>query len=458
MDWFLFVPVGSLRFFTGALVVAAAAVNAQLETQLPCNETTENYLEIDFNVTDEYFRTFVMDWDAPTSSGNDVAWGLRGASYRPNPRTALGEYYHNRFESASDVVPFSLCIPKDYCAVISVRNLDPNSQFKIRLDGVDVLPGPSYGQSEKQHLFSTTEIGSCVPQCEQDTEALFDLEAFAGFHHTRFDWGLHDVGSGEKLATCSPPYPASDYNSLCLSDSATDFFRKCLPRDGCYRFVAGSVHRIEDVPWKPPAVFSASFDGQPVVEFEDFHFDSAEFGESCSPPASARLTCTDDESVVQVQLYRFGTDEDSLPDVIWSLLDGSSASTLKNGTFSAKETGVIEFVEECIPKDSASCITFAPSVPDDFRVAWDDCVYNVSYGFNFPYRVTVDDVVVAEYEFTFEAFDDGEPRQYPPTPLNDSCRTRTKLSVGPIIGIVVGSMLILVLTALVFANRKRIAH
>lgn len=398
----------------------------QRHAQIACDETTESLLEIHFFNVTVPARSYHITWslEAPSSASS----------------SSFEEYYHS-YQFADNVVPYyAQCISKDDCAIISIRNLDPSSHFMILFDGEDVAPTHTFGSIEDQAaIFSRAEIGPCVPECGDD-ESLFQLEAFAGFYPYGVSWKLQDLSSGNTLTSCE-----TGNNGLCDSDVGTDIVRYCLPRDGCYSFLAGTLRSTGYEKLQQPLTsFNVTFDGTPVANFENFHFEIVQFGggASCASNTSSLAACNVGESAVELSLYRFNSELDSYPNVLWSfLLNGES--TLKNGVFLSKENGMLEYVHECIRlDDDEACIALGASVPDTFRVKDDNCRYNVSYSYSYPYRLTVDGVIVAEDDFSFQAFDDRKPKVDPTAASCSAARSSAGATAGILVGSIVGSLLV----------------
>jgi hypothetical protein len=408
----------------------------QQHAQIVCDETTESLLEIHFfNVT---VRAGIL---------NAITWSLRApssassSSFFSASSSSFVEYYHS-YQYADEVVPYyAQCISRDDCAIISIENLDPSSNFMILFDGEDVAPTHTFGSIEDQVMqYSRTEIGPCVPECGDD-ESLFQLEAFAAFYVNPVPWKLQDLSSGKTLTSCE-----IGSSRLCRSDVGTDIVRYCLPRDGCYSFLAGTLPstgygKLE----QPLTSFNVTFDGTPVANFENFHFESLQFGGGapCASNTSSLAACNVGESAVELSLYRYNDPRPhSYPKVLWSfLLNGES--TLKNGVFLSKKEGMLEYVHECIRlDDDEACIALGLSVPETFRVKDDNCRYNVSYPYYFPYRLTVDGVIVAEDDFSFQAFDDRKPEVDPTAASCSGARSSAGATAGILVGSIVGSLLV----------------
>lgn len=319
-----------------------------------------------------------------------VLLGLRGAFGQCNnsthtnleirfdfvPPHGYSQYDHFRVEGAAqdyfDVsAPFEetyeLCAPRDECLVMKIWGAKPDD-FTVRLDGESVPPGLWSPDDRSYHGTTTTEIGPCVPEC-QDDQQLLEVLYFSGFDDLTNEFIVYaqtdEVTKEHNIALECRRYEGSD---LCAgNDYEYHFYRTCVDtKTFCHHFVSfDEFYAGHKSPEGEPAgwhYYNVSLDGNQMLHVEASTFNSEPIGTACENTNNFDNTvCGDDELLVELFIHRDFYDHlTGYPDLEYSFHNTKDDAAVLKGVIPGNATRNLQYRNQCVPKDA--CLLFNAGV------------------------------------------------------------------------------------------------
>ena len=202
--------------------------------------------------------------------------------------------YFQAWPDTPTFVPF--CVPADKCLTVKIQvNTDTEFDtefppFSVIYDATTLtLLGP-FPRDPFVFYFYGQVGASCEVACDDD-HVLLEIEAMTGQFYDDYDWQVIDDSTNEVVRACLPdatPLGSNDtyYTKFCYW-SADSWFRDrvCVPKDGCYRFVAG-----DDASYFYVSTLKVSLGGESVLQAEPFRFETVLLLHSESPDACSSTT------------------------------------------------------------------------------------------------------------------------------------------------------------------------
>ena len=338
------------------------------------------------NSTDALLRvSYLIDqkgWDNLYAKDDDLRF-RPDLSLRPAP--ANGNSTDTAFESYEtfqDVVDFEMCIPRAGACLELTVSVFPIDSYEIFFDGNPIDVGNNF-TSWGRYPITSTQVGAyCTPVCDENTEALFELEQWTGADY--FDaYRVQDM-DGNKVLGCDGTCNSTFFQLY------TD--RACIPRDVCHRFVIGGPwqwienHHRDDVP-----SFSVRYDNELLLKSDSWLFETITFGENCSPQCDQET-----ESTVELfmssrsAIYSDNFSCSIFTDLLWELVlngegnNDTAGLVVSSGSIPGCNAQSSLFFETlCAPKNSCSSFNIHPSnetlrVPSftTLQLSMDDITYH----------------------------------------------------------------------------------
>ena len=168
-----------------------------------------------------------------------------GTSVQIRPSTSADESFSMNFTDVQNVNDVEVCVTKENaCVQIGVAGPAPTSAFTATWDGDEIDLGSELGANFKYDdnkeldyfkAFASTEYGEgCKLPCNED-EAQFEYHyrATDDAFDTHTKQYLVEDGNG-KIIIERPMFFGNPSKYLLFTE------KKCLPKNDCYRFIAGS--------------------------------------------------------------------------------------------------------------------------------------------------------------------------------------------------------------------------
>jgi hypothetical protein len=307
-------------------------------TALRCNET-DALIQVKFNITQE-------QWDAEE---------LGPSGFRtPFLQIPGDEAIYRRF---SDLTDFEACLPRDDCSEVIVAGL-PTDGYRISFDGEPIDIGSSF-PFDGTNPITSTEVGNCFKPTCKDTEALVEVQFWAG----------GDGGATSYRVEGKDGDVIMDFNPPPLFEMSLTRNLACVPRNSCYTFLIGTHFQLHPNSIFHSSSYSVLFDGELVRKSDSWLFEALHFGDGCKP------RCNQDESEVEFFMFQRGLNcgfgEDAQHEFKWNLsLAGDNASeSISSGVVPCTNdtSSSLAHKSVCIPKGS-SCSAFRISTPS-FRTS-----------------------------------------------------------------------------------------
>ena len=302
----------------------------------------------------------------------------------------------------------TFCVPADKCLMVKVETESlaySASQISIIYDAVPYsLLGPFPPNGEYNAFY--VELGeSCNVTCDAN-QVLLEIEAVTDSRRSgmdlpnHFDWQVMD-DSNEVIGACPPPagQPNNTIGSV-TNDIDRCYWvmdglfrdRVCVPKDGCYRLVAGqSAHGFQ-------TIFEVTFGGEKLLRTEHFQFERLLLQHSESPSTcSLNGPCQSEDAdpskaQVEMEIFLFRNElyYEEGQNLTWN------ADYISSGQL-VSETGIV------FPGDR-------PLLYD--RICIPGCtLFSVTAGtygaYAYSYQVQIDDIIYAEDSYRPVGFEWG---------------------------------------------------
>ena len=291
-------------------------------------------------------------------------------------------YEEDYFEytASNDDELATFCVPADKCLVVKLDTKriesedDIASSVSIIYDDQPISLIGSFSSSTSYAPFSTSafyvEVGeSCKVTCEEG-QVLLEIEAVTSQSNSRswlfdasmdlvnhFDWQVIDDTTNEVIRTCPPsaqqPNNANgtipSYSNGCYW-SVEGLFRDrvCVPKDGCYRLVAGesAANLVQ--------MFQVTMSDEVLHRTEYFQFESvlllhAESPSSCSSVHACESESDLSQEEMEVFIFRNEVNYEDAQNLTWSTDYAVSGQWVSDvNTFVAGDRP-LQYKRICIP-------------------------------------------------------------------------------------------------------------
>ena len=307
------------------------------------------------NSTDALLRvSYLID-----QKGWDNLPSIPDLTVRPAPANGNStDTAFERYTTFQDVVDFEMCVPRAGACLELTGSVFPIDSYEIFFDDNPINVGNNF--TSWGNPITSTQIGAyCTPVCDENTEALFELEQWTGGNF--FDaYRVQDM-DGNKVLGCDGTCNSTFFQLY------TD--RACIPRDVCHRFVIGGPwqwienHHRDDIP-----SFSVRYDNKLLLESDSWLFETITFGENCSPQCDQET-----ESTVEFFMSSpFAPNSDNVScsiftDLLWELVlngegNDDTGVVVSSGSIPGCDAQSSLFFETfCVPKSSCSSFNIHPS-------------------------------------------------------------------------------------------------
>jgi len=298
-------------------------------TALKCNDNNDALLQVKYNITQDEWKNI----HPSESKKKETFLKLPGISI-----------YYDSFE---DLVDFEVCLPRNNCTEVVVGGL-PIDAYELSFDGkpADIEVEIPFGG---KNPVTSTEVGTCIKPICKDTEALVEVQHWAG------RWQIFE------------PYRLEDQNGNIIIDAPLGHDnslprrnRACVPRDNsCYTFLVGS-HFQSDPTFEDAPSYNLFYDGKLVRTNDSWLFDSVQFGDACQPRCNQA-----NESLVEFFLYdddgRYSSEEYEYEWDLKLVTDESAVPATSGVVPIGPDKSPLYHKTMCVPKDS--CSSFHISAP-----------------------------------------------------------------------------------------------
>ena len=257
------------------------------------------------------------------------------------------------------------CVPADKCLTVNIHVHELNTDTELPLLSViyDSLTLTLLGPFQRIHYVGENrfdfygQVGaSCVVSCNKD-QVLLEIEGMPG-GTSYYDWQLIDDSTNAVVRACLPPATPVDsnaifYNNTCYWSSESWFRdRVCVPKDGCYRLVAG--RSIESYIKTFQGTFQVTVDGEVLLRTESFHFESVRLQHSESPSICSSNTSicrtTADPSLVEMEIFTFESpDASENATLIWNAYFYDSEEMIYNQGTGYTGNRPLQYNRMCVP-------------------------------------------------------------------------------------------------------------
>ena len=292
-----------------------------------------------------------------------------------------------------------LCVPLDKCLTVSIQviELDTGAEFppfSILYENVNynfLGPFPARSPGQEKRLDFYVQVGaSCEVTCDEN-QVLLEIEALTA-ESSHYDWQVIDDLTNEVVHSCPADTNWSQdgwFRSSCYWYPYSWFRdRVCVPKDGCYRLVAGQSRAEDNFYTTFRGTFQVAVDGEVLLQTESFRFESLrlqhhESPNTCSSNTNICQQLEAEPSLVDMEVFIF---EEPLADVNVTLTwnanyYGSEGLVSYQGIFSSDDRP-LQYNRICVPdcaifnhQFSSEVIGFLPT----FQVQVDGIIYAEDY-------------------------------------------------------------------------------